>query len=99
MPFTSSPFPGHRPGVGKRAAKEAALGYARQLIGYKALAGRAAGVAIGGAGLGANGVCLGLGLGLGAWAPMLVVGATVAGGYLFLRNHARSTADAPVAGA
>jgi len=99
MLFTRSPFPGHRPGVGKRAAREAAFRYARQFVGHNAMVGRAAGVGIGGAGFGAKGLCLGLGLGLGAWAPMLVVGATVAGGYLFLRNHARSTADASVAGA
>jgi len=53
-----------------------------KFVGYNSFAGKAVG-----AGFGAKGVCLGLGLGLGAWGPLLLIGAGIAGGYFFFRDR------------
>ncbi|QWR78444.1 hypothetical protein [Candidatus Magnetomonas plexicatena] len=71
------------PGVvaANQAAGQGLYPGACKLVGYKTLAGKAAG-----AGIGSKGLCLGLGLGLGAWAPLLLVGAGIAAGYFIFKS-------------
>jgi hypothetical protein len=91
MPISGGCVIGKYPGfaAAKQVAGQVIQPGAWKFIGYNALAGKAAGAGAG-AGLGAKGLCLGLGLGLGAWGPLLLIGAGIAGGYLFFKNNAPS---------
>ena len=108
MPITGPFIAGQCP----RFVQPAATGIYRgacKFVGYKTFAGKGAGACIagagiggaglGGAGLGANGLCLGLGLGLGALGPLLLLGATILGGYMLLKDDGPSPAGPSSGGA
>ena len=77
---------GQYPGVSatNQVAGQGLYPGACKFLGYNSFAGKAAGA---GAGFGAKGFCLGLGLGLGPWGPLLLIGAGIAGGYFFFKEH------------